>query len=148
MASLFPLPCPQLPEYQSLLLKGSHHASAPIHMLLSHATQDPNAKAILLTPRRASFKDALVELNDEWLDHRSGHGSVSALARRIDIFYPPTLAHLRLFLSMLHEYDTTVHHEKTTLDIAPSLLVLHNISSYFHTQSSETTCVPASAWLS
>ncbi len=53
--------------------------------------------------------------------------------------YPPTLAHLRLLLSMLHEYDTMVHHEKTTLDVAPSLLVLHEISSYFDTASSETT---------
>lgn len=40
---------------------------------------------------------------------------------------------------MLHEYDTIVHHEKTTLDAAPSLLVLHEISSYFDNASCETT---------
>ncbi|KAH9846954.1 hypothetical protein C2E23DRAFT_742870 [Lenzites betulinus] len=142
MASLFPHPCPQLPEYQSLLIKGPYHASAPIHMLLSHATQYPDTKAILLTPRRAAFKDALVELNDAWLDRHSGDGSVGAASRRTEIFYPLTLAHLRLLLSMLHEYDTAVHHEKTTLDAAPGLLVLHEVSSYFTSQSSDTTYGP------
>ncbi|KAI0638271.1 hypothetical protein C8Q77DRAFT_422029 [Trametes polyzona] len=46
---------------------------------------------------------------------------------------------------MLHEYDGAVHHEKTTLDAAPSLLVLHEISSYFDARSSEAT---VSAYLS
>ncbi|EIW61286.1 uncharacterized protein TRAVEDRAFT_118064 [Trametes versicolor FP-101664 SS1] len=139
MAFLFPQPCPELPEYQNLLLKGPYHASAPVHLLLSHALTNPDAKAILLSPNRASFKDALVDLDDEWLDRNSGHGRVAYASRRTEIYYPPTLAHLRLLLSMLHEYDTTVHHEKTTLDAAPSLLVLHEISSYLDNASSETT---------
>ena len=32
---------------------------------------------------------------------------------------------------MLHEYDDVLHHAKTTLDTAPTLLVLHEISQYF-----------------
>lgn len=85
MAFLFPQPCPELPEYQSLLLKGPYHASAPVHLLLSHALTNPDAKAILLTPSRVSFKDALVDLNDEWLDHNSGHGRVASASRGTDI---------------------------------------------------------------
>ena len=42
---------------------------------------------------------------------------------------------------MLHEYDDTLHHPKTTLDTAPTLLVLHEISAYFTEQASEATLV-------
>ncbi|KAI0352868.1 hypothetical protein OH77DRAFT_1408366 [Trametes cingulata] len=141
MSTLFPEPGPRLPDFQSLLLKGSYHASAPIHLVLSHIAQDADARAILLTPHRGSFKNALVDLNDESLDRTNGHGCTCALAQRTDVYYPPTLAHLRLLLSMLHEYDGTLHHTKTTLEAAPSLLVLHEISSYFSSRSSEATCV-------
>ncbi|KAH9899787.1 hypothetical protein C8Q73DRAFT_743639 [Cubamyces lactineus] len=139
MTTLFPQPCPELPAFQSLLVKGPYHASAPFHLALSHATLHPDDKIILLTPNRGLVKDSLVELNDEWLRRNSGHGNVSAAARRIEIFYPPTLAHLRLLLSMLHEYHDTLHDQKTTLDAAPSLLILHEISSYFTASSSEAT---------
>ncbi|KAI0660898.1 hypothetical protein C8Q70DRAFT_912635 [Cubamyces menziesii] len=141
MTTLFPPTCPhwQLPTFQSLLVKGPYHASAPFHLALSHATAHPNNKVILLTPNRGMVKDSLVEFNEEWLNQNSGHGSVSAAARRIEVFYPPTLAHLRFLLSTLHEYHDTLHDPKTTLDVAPSLLVLHEISSYFTASSSEAT---------
>ncbi|KAI0776032.1 hypothetical protein BD413DRAFT_470117 [Trametes elegans] len=142
MYSLFPAPIdPTLPEFQSLLVKGPYHASAPVHLLLSHSAVHPEAKAILLTPCRSTIQHALVDMNDEWLDRKSGHGRVGAASRRTEVFYPPTLAHLRLLLSMLHEYDGVLHHAKTTLDVAPSLLVLHELSAYFDVQAAETTCV-------
>ena len=40
---------------------------------------------------------------------------------------------------MLHEYDDTLHHRKTTLAIAPTLLVLHELSVYFTTQATQAT---------
>ncbi|KAI0650655.1 hypothetical protein C8Q79DRAFT_998451 [Trametes meyenii] len=141
MATLFPLPCPELPNFQSLLLKGPYHASAPIYLALSHAIQDPNAKVLIFTPNRNALKESLLDTNDEWLNHIGGHGSTCAATRRIEIFYPPTLAHLRLLMSMLHEYDGVLHHAKTTLDCAPSLVVLHEVSSYFNTQAAEATYV-------
>ncbi|KAJ3012979.1 hypothetical protein NUW54_g1723 [Trametes sanguinea] len=137
--------CPELPDFQSLILKGPYHASAPVHLLLSHTAQHPDAKAILLTPSRRQFKTTLGGLNDEWLSQKSGHGRVCAGAQRTEVFYPPTLAHLRLLLSMLHEYHGAVHDAKTTLDIAPSMLILHEVSSYFNAPSSEAT---VSAYLS
>ncbi|OSD04332.1 hypothetical protein PYCCODRAFT_147854 [Trametes coccinea BRFM310] len=139
MSRLFPQPCPELPDFQSLVVKGLYDASAPVHLLLSHITQHPDATVILLTPSREQFKESLVELNDEWISQNSGHGRVCAVAQRTEIFYPPTLAHLRLLLSMLHEYHGVVHHPKTTLASAPSMLVLHEISSYFNAPSSEAT---------
>ncbi|KAI0750893.1 hypothetical protein C8Q80DRAFT_1154511 [Daedaleopsis nitida] len=139
MVSFFPQPCPQLPDFQQLLVRGSFHASAPIHLLFSYTSENTDSRAILLTPRRDSLKDVLVELNDQWINVHSGIGSSSAAAQRTELFYPPTLAHMKLLLSMLHEYDDTVHHAKTTLDIAPSLLVLHDISAYFIAQVSEAT---------
>ncbi|KAI0720198.1 hypothetical protein C8T65DRAFT_705824 [Cerioporus squamosus] len=145
MASLFPRPCPQLPDYLSLLVKGLYHASAPVHLLISHTADDPEARAILLTPRRDAIKNDLVDLNDAWISEYSGHGRNAAAAQRIEMFYPPSLAHLRLLLSMLHEYDDVLHHAKTTLDTAPTLLVLHEISDYFTAQSSDAT---VSAYLS
>ncbi|KAI0677461.1 hypothetical protein C8Q78DRAFT_1074156 [Trametes maxima] len=145
MAMLFPLPCPELPEFQSLLLKGPYHASAPIYLALSHATQDPNAKVLLFTPNRTALKEALLDINDEWLNHNGGQGGICAVTRRVEIFYPPTLAHLRLLMSMMHEWDGVLHHAKTTLDCAPSLVVLHEVSSYLNTQASEAT---VSAYLS
>ncbi|KAI9000929.1 hypothetical protein BD414DRAFT_574435 [Trametes punicea] len=139
MTTLFPHPTPVLPAFQSILVKGKYHASAPVHLVYSYVAQDPDAKAILLTPHRGMFEDALVDLNDEWVDQTSGHGRVCAATRRTEIFYPPTLGHLRLLLSMLHEYDGVLHDSKTTLDVAPSLLVLHEISSYFGSSSSDPT---------
>ncbi|RPD81017.1 hypothetical protein L226DRAFT_126967 [Lentinus tigrinus ALCF2SS1-7] len=145
MTSLFPRPCPPLPEYQSLLVKGLYHASAPIHLLLSHTADDPEARAIILTPRRDAFKNDLVDLNDAFITEYGGHGRNAAAAQRVEIFYPPSLAHLRMLLSMLHEYDDVLHHAKTTLDTAPTLLVLHEISEYFTAQASDAT---VSAYLS
>ena len=62
-------------------------------------------------------------------------------AHAVDDSYPPTLAHLRLTLSMLHEYDDALHHRKTTLEAAPTMLVLHEPSAYFTAETTQATCV-------
>ncbi|KAI0291717.1 hypothetical protein BC826DRAFT_470817 [Russula brevipes] len=36
MTTVFPLPSPALPDFTTLLLKGPYHASAPIHLCLTH----------------------------------------------------------------------------------------------------------------
>ena len=56
--------------------------------------------------------------------------------------YPPTPAHLTLLLNMLHVYEGTLHHPKTTLPEAPTLLVLHELSALIKPVSSEPTYVP------
>ncbi len=162
MVSFFPQPCPQLPNFQSLLVRGSYHPSAPIHLLLSHGFENPEDKAVLLTPHRESFRNALIELNDRWFELHGGNGRSSGSAQRTQILfvltvnlcfgalfeiyvvgdsYPPTLAHLRLTLSMLHEYEDTLHHRKVTLEAAPTLLVLHEPSAYFAAETTQATCV-------
>ena len=40
---------------------------------------------------------------------------------------------------MLHEYDDALHHRKTTLATAPTLLVLHELSAYFTSQATQAT---------
>ncbi len=91
MVSLFPQPCPQLPDFHTLLVRGCFHASAPIHLLLSHTADDPEARAILLTPRRNVFKDALIELNDKWISQHSGMGKHCSAAQRIEVLYVLTV---------------------------------------------------------
>lgn len=55
--------------------------------------------------------------------------------------YPPTSAHLNLLLHMLHEYNNSFCHSTTTIDVVPSLMVLHEISAFFSGASSDSTCV-------
>jgi hypothetical protein len=64
-ASLFPHPGPSLPPFRTLLIKGSYHSSAPIHLCLSHTSQNPNSKAVLLTPSRQNLVDALTQYHDD-----------------------------------------------------------------------------------
>ncbi|OBZ76538.1 hypothetical protein A0H81_04029 [Grifola frondosa] len=122
-----------------MLIKGSYHPSAPVHLVLSHCSQDPSSRALLLSPSRNALKDALIEFNDDWINCHGGEGRTCGCASRVNMLYPPKPAHLTLLLSMLHEYDGTVHHAKTTLDIAPTLVVLHELSSYFSQETSEHT---------
>lgn len=85
MFSLFPPHFPQLPDFQSLLVRGQYHPSAPIHLLLSHGFKHPEDKAVFLTPHRESFRNALIELNDQWLELHGGNGRCSGAAQRTQI---------------------------------------------------------------
>ena len=42
---------------------------------------------------------------------------------------------------MLHEYNDKLHHAKTTLDTAPGLLVLQEVSAYLLSHAAEATYV-------
>ena len=85
MVTLFPPPSPQLPEFSSLLVRGDYHSSAPIHLLLSYASENPEARAVLITPLRESLKDDLVDMDDIWLNGEGGSGKNSEAARRTKI---------------------------------------------------------------
>ncbi|KAI0306932.1 hypothetical protein B0F90DRAFT_1683624 [Multifurca ochricompacta] len=130
MTTVFPLPSPVLPEFSTLVLKGPYHASAPIHLCLTHVANRPGTKAVLLTPSRDNFIAALRDLNDDWLNECGGYGSVSQALSRVDVFYPPTPAHASLALSMLRVSRPEI--APSSLEIAsPCLVLLHEISSYF-----------------
>ena len=82
---MFPLPSPTLPEFTTLLLKGPYHASAPIHLCLTHLASRPGSRAVLLTPSRHNFVAALRDLNDDWLNECGGYGTVSEVLSRVDV---------------------------------------------------------------
>ena len=83
MTTIFPLPCPTLPDFTTLLVAGPVHASAPIHLCLSHLANRPDSTAVLLSPSHQNFKDALVDLNDDWLNECGGFGAVSSLLSKV-----------------------------------------------------------------
>jgi len=141
---LFPdsLPAPNLPPFRTLLIKGSYHPSAPIHLCLSHTRTRPGSKTVLFTPSRSSFKRSLEEFNDDWLSTHSGHGKMAEISSRIEVFYPPSPAHLELFLSLIRTYmpsDGAQLDAKATLDASPTLIVLHEPSAYFLDLDIETS---------
>ncbi|KAF5387774.1 hypothetical protein D9615_000211 [Tricholomella constricta] len=137
MLSLFPQPGPFLPSFNTLLVKGHYHPSAPIHLSLSCTAEFADSQAILISPSRQRLTQALQHYNDEWLKLHSGFGSVHSLSSRVKLFYPPSPAHLCLLLSMLRvssssktDNDAWLNPE-TTLSIPPSLVILHEPSAYF-----------------
>ena len=85
MTSLFPLPSRTLPDFSTLLLTGSYHASAPIHLCLSHLVNRPEANAIFLSPSRSAFLEAVVKFNDDWLNECGGYGAVSEILARVNV---------------------------------------------------------------
>ena len=87
MLSLFPdsLTGHNLPPCRTLLIKGSYHSSAPIHLCLSHSRTHPRSKVIWLTSSRSRFRRSLEEFNDDWLSTCAGHGRVAEILSRIDI---------------------------------------------------------------
>jgi hypothetical protein len=87
MTTVFPLPGPTLPEFTTLLLKGPYHASAPVHLCLTHLANRPGTRAILLSPSRDNFIAALRDLNDDWLNECGGFGAVSQVLSRVDVLF-------------------------------------------------------------
>lgn len=130
MTTVFPLPSPTLPDFTTLLLKGPYHASAPIHLCLTHLANRPGSRAVLLTPSRENFVAALRDFNDDWLNECGGYGAVSQVLSRVDVFYPPTALQASIVLSMLREARPET--APSQLEIAsPCLVLLHEFSSYF-----------------
>ncbi|KAJ7284095.1 hypothetical protein C8J57DRAFT_1294378 [Mycena rebaudengoi] len=131
MASLFPSG-PKLPEFASLLVKGSYHPSAPIHLALSHAAHFPGTRTLLITPSRQTMVLALQNYNDDWISTHSGKGKTLDLASLATAYYPPSPAHLALLLTILSTDDRRPSlNPTTTLDRPPSLIILHELSAYF-----------------
>ncbi|KZT20755.1 hypothetical protein NEOLEDRAFT_1074943 [Neolentinus lepideus HHB14362 ss-1] len=124
-----------LPDFSTLLIKGSYHSSAAIHLCLSRLKNAPDAKALLLTPSRHAFVHALQELDDDWLTLFAGYGRVAALSSRIEVHYPPTPIHLAFFLSTLRKSSCPEEGNLPGLQNVylnlPRLIVLHELSSYF-----------------
>jgi hypothetical protein len=87
MTTVFPLPSPMLPDFTTLLLKGPYHASAPIHLCLTHLANRPGSRAVLLTPSRENFVAALRDFNDDWLNECGGYGAVSQVLSRVDVLF-------------------------------------------------------------
>jgi hypothetical protein len=87
MTTVFPLPSPTLPNFTTLLLKGPYHASAPIHLCLTHLANRPESRAVLLTPSRENFVAALRDFNDDWLNECGGYGAVSQVLSRVDVLF-------------------------------------------------------------
>ncbi len=150
MTSVFPLPSPTLPEFTTLLLRGPYHASAPVHLCLTHLANRPGSRAVLLTPSRENFVTALRNFNDDWLNECGGYGAVSQALSRVDVLfvsfavhktrhglksvhqpsYPPTALQASIVLSMLR--DARPETAPSQLEIAsPCLVLLHEFSSYF-----------------
>ncbi|KAH9843882.1 uncharacterized protein C8Q71DRAFT_730404 [Rhodofomes roseus] len=139
MATIFPPPSPELPQFHTLLVRGPYHPSAPIHLVLSHNWRDPKGKAIFISPSRAAFLASLAKFDDEWLKVHGGDGLTCSASARIENLYPPTPAHLVMILSMLHVYEGTLHDPKTTLPEAPTLFVLHELSALLKPTTLEPT---------
>jgi hypothetical protein len=151
MTTLFPLPCPTLPEFSSLLIAGPLHPSAPIHLCLTHLASRPEKQAVFLTPSRQNFLKALQTFNDDWLNECGGYGAVSSVLSRITALcevksskdrltdarldrYPPTPLHFSVILSLLkvtEPHDDPRFGDKLSLTEPPALLFIHDISSYF-----------------
>ncbi|KAJ7180402.1 hypothetical protein C8R43DRAFT_870362 [Mycena crocata] len=126
--SLFPSG-PPLPGFKSLVVKGPYHASAPIHLALSHAADFPATQTVMITPSRQAMAETLRDYNDNWISVHSGEGKVLDLSSCITVFYPQSPAHFSFLMSTLSTDAQSV--STTILDRPPSLMILHELSAYF-----------------
>lgn len=85
MTTLFPSLSPTLPDFETLLFKGSFHASAPVHFCYSYVLAHDISKAVLLAPSRAHFVHALKSYKDEWMSEHGGDGLTCKAASRVDV---------------------------------------------------------------
>ena len=88
-----------LPPFQTLLLKGEYHPSAPLHLCLSALrstttssnndddtiTSDERDGALLLTPSRDAFSKTLQAFKDGWIEEDAMKGKNAALLARVKI---------------------------------------------------------------
>ncbi|KAF8897337.1 hypothetical protein BD779DRAFT_1465552 [Infundibulicybe gibba] len=159
MASLFPPSSgPLLPSFNSLLIKGHYHPSAPIHLSLSHTAQHADTQVLCLTSDRRRMQQALQDYDDNWLAINSGSGKIKDISSRIKLLsvattpahtiesnpflpsYPPTPAHLCLLLSMLRVPQSSEDQHITSnvaLERAPSMIILHELSWFFLPQEGD-----------
>ena len=155
--TLFPSFSPALPPFDTLLVKGSYHPSAPIHLCISHLQSNPDtaAKVLFLSSSQHSLTSSLEVFNESWLAEHALTGTFAPLLSRIDISYglihvgikftvltdshsyPPSTVHWLSFLSLLRPASTSlrVPHRLAVLPHTVSLIVLHEPSAYFFSSS-------------
>lgn len=92
MASLFCPQGPTLPQFSTLLIKGTYPPSAPIHLCVSHlkASSRAQGRALFLTPNREALAAALEDYGDGWMSAHCMTGAYAALFSRIDMLYAPS----------------------------------------------------------
>ncbi|KAG8218390.1 hypothetical protein J3R82DRAFT_4013 [Butyriboletus roseoflavus] len=79
---LLPEPAPSLPRFKSLLVHGPYPPSAPVHLTLS---VPPPHHALLFTPSRPSFLQALHAHNDQWLNAHAATGTAATMSSRVTV---------------------------------------------------------------
>lgn len=85
MLSLFPPPGPSISPFSSLLVKGSYHSSALIHLAIGHVLQSPKHEVLIFSPSQSSFKQKLISGFDEWLSRSVNTNKMKAAVSRIMI---------------------------------------------------------------
>jgi len=90
LASLFPphLAVSPLPPIDGLgaMLVLNPRPAMPIHLCLSVLRTAPRHQRVLvITSSRYSWRDALVQFNDQWLTDCAGDAIISHLLSRIDV---------------------------------------------------------------
>ncbi|KAJ7591218.1 hypothetical protein C8J56DRAFT_935038 [Mycena floridula] len=131
---LFPESGHQMPDFQSILFKGPFHPTAPLYLSLSYAVDD--SIVLFFTPSRQKISTALQQYNDVLVSDLAEKGSYCALSSRVHFLYPPTPTHLAGILSLIRipspaDPEEAVPSSKIALPSPPSLVVLHELSSYF-----------------
>lgn len=87
MVSFFPpsTAAPMLSHSKTILVTGTYHPSAPIHLALSHLEEAQNPYVIAISSSRSIFKESLAQYDDHWLAINLGHGRISSLLAEISI---------------------------------------------------------------
>lgn len=136
MPSLFRRPGPDLPPFRTLFVKGDYYPLSPLHLCLSCLKDEVASRAVIITPRRDRLVDALRNFGDGD-DGFEQDPTLSEVLSRVQLFYPPSPTHFSLLLSMLRVPGTAEDrsgswlNSRTTLAAIPSIVVLHELSSYF-----------------
>jgi hypothetical protein len=90
MASFFPEPRANqahLPPFNTLLVVGPYHPTAPIHLAFSLNAGNDRARTVFLTPSKDSYAELLLTFNDAWLNEHCSDGAVSYAGQNITNLY-------------------------------------------------------------
>jgi hypothetical protein len=85
MPSFFPNSTLELPPFNSLLIVGSYHSTAPIHLAISYATENPDCRPIVLSPSKDALKNGLKAFADHHLASNARRGNMLETVSRIQM---------------------------------------------------------------
>ncbi|KAF5363362.1 hypothetical protein D9756_000871 [Leucocoprinus leucothites] len=137
MLSLFPPPGPSLPPFSTLLVKGTFHRSAPLHLAIGHVNESPENEVLILSPSRERLEQKLASGLDEWLFCTGTTSKARTVMSRITILYPPSPVHFSLLVATLdgNQSNPELMDLWAELPVMPtenlSMIILDDISSYF-----------------